>query len=80
MPDAIHIHLASATRVVLLREHHASITRDHDGSRAGLEDAIDVLLAELDVEYDAEAPVSQGQEIIGRAAIESGRVVELHRD
>ena len=79
MPDAIRIHLAGATRVVVLREHHASIVRDHDGSRAGLIGAIDALLAEVGVDYDAVAPVSRGQEVVGRAVSESGRVVRMRR-
>lgn len=78
MPDAVRIHLIPRGAVVL-REHHSSRVRAHDGTTQGRYAAIDALLAELEVDWDVEAPVSQGQAHIGLAKIVAGRVVELRR-
>lgn len=77
--DPVRLHVATRTRVVALRKGRASIHRDHDGTRAGLISAVDHLLADLGVDWDTEAPVSRGHDIIGVATIEAGQVVEIRR-
>lgn len=79
MPNAVRIHLIPRG-VVVLREHHSSRVRAHDGTREGLNAAIDGLLAELEVDWDMEAPVSREQAHIGVATIRAGQVVELRRN